>query len=267
MAVSAAPGADPAFAWEALSAELSAWRSAGRTARLFWRDDDAMRPGPALDRLFAVTAAVGAPLMLAVIPAGAGRALADAVAAAPHVSPVQHGWAHVNHGRGSGDKGAWELGLHRGADAVLDDLERGRERCTALFGAAYLPAIVPPWNRIDAALFPALAVRGWRGVSAFGRRGAAHPVAGFTVANAHVDPIRWKEGPRFAGAARTLAKLTDELAARRTGAADGDEAIGLLTHHLALDADGWVFAERLGAVIAAHAAARWVAPADLFAAA
>ena len=256
---------DTALAWDSLAVELAAWQAAGKTARLFWRDDDATRPGPVLDRLFAVTAAADAPLMLAVIPADAVAELGDAVAAAAHVSPVQHGWAHVNHARGSGDKGAWELGLHRGAAAVLADLEQGRARCADLFGAAFLPVVVPPWNRIDAALFPELAARGFRGVSAFGRRSTAQPVAGFAIANTHVDPIRWKDGARFAGTAKTLAKLTDELAARRTGAADDREAIGLVTHHIALDAQGWDFVARLGGVIAAHAAARWIAPADLFA--
>jgi hypothetical protein len=252
-------------AWTGLAAELDAWTAAGRTARLFWRDDDATRAGAALDRLFAVTAAAGAPLLLAVIPARAEDALAQAVAAAGHVRPAVHGWAHVNHARGSGDRGAWELGLHRGADAVLADLGRGGARLAALFGDRALRVIVPPWNRIDERLFAALAESGWCGVSAFGPRAAARPAAGLTVNNAHVDPIRWKDGAAFAGAGKTLALLVGHLAARRTGAADPDEATGLLTHHADLDEAGWKFVERLGAAIRRHPAACWCDPADLFA--
>ena len=253
-----------AAAWSKLTAELDAWAAAGATASLFWRDDDATEPGPALDRLLAVTAAAGAPLMLAVIPAQAEAALADAVAAAGQVRPVQHGWAHVNHAKGSGDEGAWELGLHRGVEAVLADLERGRARLAALFGARSLPVVVPPWNRIDEALFPLLAEAGWRGVSAFGERTTAQPAPGLTVNNAHVDPIRWKGGGRFAGTAKTLAQLVDHLAARRAGSVDSGEATGLLTHHADLDDAGWAFVERLGAAVATHPAACWRDPADIF---
>lgn len=260
------PGSDPEIAWQALASELDAWQAAGLTARLFWRDDDATKPGPALDRLIAVTGASAAPLMLATIPADVDAGLAAVVAAAAHVQPVQHGWAHINHASGSGDKGAWELGLHRGADAVIAELARGRDRLETLFGESFVPAIVPPWNRIDEVLFPMLAAAGWLGVSAFGARDAAHPVAGFTIANAHLDPIRWKEGARFAGTAKTLGILIGHLAAQRAGTADRSEALGFLTHHIDLDEAGWIFAERLGGVIAQHPAARWVAPADLFAA-
>ena len=256
--------ADEAAAWAKLTVEFDAWAAAGQTASLFWRDDDATRPGPALDRLLAVTAAAGAPLMLAVIPARAEGALADAVAAAGQVRPAQHGWAHVNHARGSGDKGAWELGLHRGVEAVLSDLERGRVQLAALFGARFLPVVVPPWNRIDERLYPVLAEAGWRGVSAFGERTAAQPAAGLTVNNAHVDSISWKGGARFAGTAKTLAQLVDHLAARRAGPVDSAEATGLLTHHADLDDVGWAFVERLGVTVGTHPAARWRDPADIF---
>ena len=38
--------ADEAAAWAKLTVEFDAWAAAGRTASLFWRDDDATRPGP-----------------------------------------------------------------------------------------------------------------------------------------------------------------------------------------------------------------------------
>jgi len=260
----ASPGADEEQAWAGLTAELDAWAAAGRTATLFWRDDDATRPGPALDRLLEATAAAGAPLLLAVIPALAQNGLAETVAAAAHVRPAQHGWAHVNHAKGSGDEGAWELGLHRGEAAVIADLTRGRTRMASLFGERFLAVVAAPWNRIDARLFPALAAGGWRGISAWGPRAAGRPVPGLTVNNAHCDPIRWKGGARFAGAGKTLAELIGHLAARRAGSVDAEEGTGLVTHHAVMDAAGWRLASRLGAAVTAHPAARWVDPADLF---
>src|SRR4029450_2060394 len=57
--------------WPDLDAELDAWAKAGRRAPLWWRDDDAARTTPALERLLALHARHGVPLALAVIP---GRA-------------------------------------------------------------------------------------------------------------------------------------------------------------------------------------------------
>jgi hypothetical protein len=246
--------------WAALAAELDAWAAAGRRADLWWRDDDAVAPGPKLERLFDVTAATG--LLLAVIPARAEDALGPAVAAAPDVRVGQHGYAHINHAPKGQGLGAWELGLHRGEAAVLAELDAGRERLAALFGARFLPVVVPPWNRIDAALFAPLAARGYRGVSAFGPRRAGTP--GLVVANAQCDPIRWKEGARFAGATKALGALIGHLEARRTGTADADEPTGFLTHHIDLDADGWAFCRRLAATVEHHPAAFWRDPAELF---
>ena len=42
--------------WADLDAELDRWKAAGRAATLWWRDDDATRPTPALDRLLALQA-------------------------------------------------------------------------------------------------------------------------------------------------------------------------------------------------------------------
>jgi hypothetical protein len=36
--------------WTALDAELAAWDQAGLTLPLWWRDDDAVKPTPALDQ-------------------------------------------------------------------------------------------------------------------------------------------------------------------------------------------------------------------------
>ena len=50
-----------------LTDEFDRWADQGLTATLWWRDDDAIAPTPALDRL--LDAAGPVPLTLAVIPA------------------------------------------------------------------------------------------------------------------------------------------------------------------------------------------------------
>ena len=51
---------------------------------------------------------------------------------------------------------------------------------------------------------------------------------------------------------------------RRTGAADGDEATGLMTHHLVQDNDTWQFVEQFIVRTNAHPAVKWVATNDVF---
>ena len=79
--------------WRDLASELDSWRQARRDATLWWRDDDAVEPTPALERLLSLAADGAAPLALAVIPARASRALADRLAGeGPGVTVLQHGF-------------------------------------------------------------------------------------------------------------------------------------------------------------------------------
>ena len=55
--------------WDALDRELDAWRAAGRRATLWWRDDDACRDSPALQRLLDIARRNDVPVALAAIPA------------------------------------------------------------------------------------------------------------------------------------------------------------------------------------------------------
>ena len=84
-----------------LAHELRAWRSAGRAAQLWWRDDDARQGTPALDRLLALSDRHGAPLALAAIPGPGVREIARAVFGRPQVVVIQHGVDHVNRRDGS----------------------------------------------------------------------------------------------------------------------------------------------------------------------
>ena len=248
--------------WNLLHEELDAWVAAGKQATLWWRDDDAVAPGPRLDKLIELSGSAG--LLLAVIPAHVSDNLATRLATSSHVYVAQHGYTHVNHApRGQG-LGAWELGLHRGEAAVLSDLATGRQQLTRLFNDSFLPVIVPPWNRIAPELLAPIYSCGYRGVSAFGANAGTEAPAGLVIANAHCDPIRWKSGASFAGEKKTILQLVSHLAARRCGDAKLHEHTGYLTHHIDLDSAGWAFSENLASVIDAHPGAQWVSPPDIF---
>jgi len=256
------PTAPPALplpdSWTELRAELDRWVVAGRRARFWWRDDDAVAPTPALDRLLALAARHGRWIALAVIPAGAEPALADRLSDAP-ATVIQHGWAHRSHAP-AGEKTA-ELGDHRPAEAVLAELAAGRERLQALFGGRFRPVLAPPWNRIGPQVRARLGEAGLAVLSGFGARGA---VPGLTQVNTHADPIDWRGGRGFAGINRALAPILRHLADRRSGTADPEEPTGLLTHHLAHDDEGWIFLDGLLSILTRHPATAWPDARSLF---
>jgi hypothetical protein len=222
--------------WHALGEEATRWQESGRTAQLWWRDDDAADSEPALDRLLVLHRATRVPLALAVVPAHATPALADRLAAEPGVDLLQHGYAHLNHAA-PGEKKA-ELGPHRPAMVVLGELGTGWLALERLFGDRALSVMVPPWNRIAPALVPTLPEIGFSGLSTFGPRGRVRPVRGLLQVNTHADLIDWKNGGGFAGEAAVLGALVSALAHARTVTA---EPVGLLSHHLAMDGGAWDF--------------------------
>jgi hypothetical protein len=246
--------------WSDLEGELDLWRQAGQSATLWWRDDDAVRPTPALDRLLAL--AGGLPLALAVIPEPAGEALAQRLADCPCIGVLQHGWRHANHA--PSDEKKAELGPHRPPDAMLGELAAGRRRLAALFGRRSIPVLTPPWNRMTAALVPLLRGAGYAGLSTAGPRRQAAPSPGLIQVNTHADLVAWRSGG-FVGTAAALGLIVGHLAARRTGAADAGEPTGLLTHHLVMDGESETFVARLIALTRAHKAVRWLAASEAFA--
>ncbi|NYZ13048.1 hypothetical protein HL658_10825 [Azospirillum sp. RWY-5-1] len=243
--------------WDALAAELDLWAAAGRPATLWWRDDDATAPGAALDRLLELGARHDVPVALAVIPARAQPALADALRGA---AVLQHGWSHANHAPLGAKK--CELGDDRPVEAVTAELAEGWRRLSALVGPALLPVLVPPWNRIAPAVSAALPGLGFRALSTDREHDAAVP--GLAQVNTHLDPVDWRHGGGFLGTAAALAGAIDHLRARRLGTVP-DRPTGLLTHHLAMDGATWDFVDRLLAVTAGHSAARWLAAPAVFA--
>jgi len=246
--------------WDDLARELDAWAATGRVAELWWRDDDAAAPAPALEQLLAAQRGGGVPLMLAVIPAKATESLVRRLAGEPDVVVVQHGWAHLNHARPGRSKA--ELGPDRPPSFVLGELARGQIRLSGLFGPAWLKVLVPPYNRIAKGVISGLAGAGYEGLSADRPRPAA-TVHGTIQVNVHIDIMDWT-ARAFLGDGPCLDQALAHLAAKRAGRADPEEPTGLLTHHLAHDELAWPFIERFITATKAHPAVRWRHPVDLF---
>ena len=124
--------------------------------------------------------------------------------------------------------------------------------------------LVPPWNRIDAALPPRLPALGFVGLSTWGAREGAEACAGLRQVHTHADPVAWRKGRVFGGVERCANAIADHLRARREGRADPQEPTGVLTHHLVHDEPGWAFLEALVLRLSLRAGLRWIAPAEAF---
>ena len=122
-----------------------------------------------------------------------------------------------------GDTLPWGL---RQVDGRCNNIVAGRDA----FGAAFLAVLVPPWNRVEPALIARLAGFGFCGLSTFGRR-PNDAAAGLPQVNTHLDPVDWRGSRLFIGEAAALERLC--------GALDPEEPIGILSHHLVMDEDGW----------------------------
>lgn len=229
--------------WSALDAELALWQAEGLELPLWWRDDDAVEPTGALDRLSDLSAEVGVPVHLAVIPAHAIETLAERMMPDEQLIPVVHGWAHENHAPASEKKA--EFRAHRPLDQVVRDAQRGMTRLQTLFGANLQPMFVPPWNRINKAVVAELPVLGFRVLSTATPRKAAQAAPGMWQINTHLDPIDWKGTRSLLSPEQLIAQLVQQLQDRREGRADNTEPYGLLTHHLVHDEDIWRFSREV----------------------
>src|SRR5262249_51003356 len=152
----------------------------------------------------------------------------------------------------------------RDSSLALHELREGSGRMEELFGARALPVLVPPWNRIDPALFVRLVDAGVRGVSTYGPRAAKMADGGIVVVNTHVDIVDWHAGRRFLGPERCLQLAISHLRARREGRVDRTEPTGLLTQHLIHAEDAWSFLATFLRRTSRHPAARWMDARGLF---
>lgn len=248
--------------WEKLSNAIKALAEIkGAPVLFWWRDDDAGRDAqdPNLHRLVGLAQTIATPLALAVIPAKAQADL-NWLGETPNLSLLQHGWMHTNHAVTPAKK--IELG-GRSVAAILDDIRQGRAAMKAIFGPASLPVLVPPWNRINAAVIPHLPRLGLQVLSTHGPRGSAWAAPGLIQANTHCDPIRWGTGqPRapFLGEEAAIAPLLRSLTQGEVG--EETEPYGLLTHHQVQDEAVWAFITRFISFIHEEPSAHWVSLAE-----
>ncbi len=252
---SLAPSRRPSI-WAPLEAELAAWADTGRTARFWWRDDDAVAPSAALDRLLALAGRV--PLALAVVPESATDALARRLATTETVVVLQHGIAHINHAPPPAKKA--ELGADRPAASLAAALAEGRRRLETLFGRRFRPILVPPWNRIAEPVASLLPAAGFIGLSTAGSHRSA--VAGLRQVNSHLDPVDWRGSRRCRPVGALVDEASRHLAARRLSGSD--EPVGFLTHHLLDDRATEDFAAALAVLVERHPAATWASVGELW---
>ncbi len=215
----------------AIEAEFDEWFRRG-LAPCFWlRDDDAMQPSRALDRLIEMVRRYDVPLLLAVIPVDATAALAEQIVDEPRVTPCVHGYAHRRHTPDGTPP--LELGGDRPADEILLELARGRERLTGLFGDRLSRILVPPWNRLSNEVasrlhevgFTALSTNSWHD------DGSTLPQL-----NTQIDIIDWgrdRQGHTIEWAAGELLRRLRQARER------GGFPLGILSHHLIHDAQAW----------------------------
>ena len=248
--------------WRELTAELDLWAESGTVASFWWRDDDAIEPTSALDRLLSLSNEKGVPVAVAVIPAAARRELRIKLSS-DGVDVLQHGYAHQSHSKNSEKKA--ELGNDRPMWDVASELAEGRSRMFDIFGdEGWVNVMVPPWNRIDPSIMNLLPGLGYSGLSTFAPRRAAHAPPGLTLVNTHIDLIDWRKTRRYAGDDAILSATISHLAAKRQGRADPEEATGLLTHHLSHDEECWACIQKLINTISDHVSARWQSAKALF---
>jgi hypothetical protein len=234
--------------------ELDAWSAAGRTARFWWRDDDASAPSPQLSRLLGLADDLKVVVALGVVPKHAEPSLARFLAGW-RCCVWQHGWTHKSHKSG-------EFGDGRTLNAMVEDVLTGQHRMDDLFGSdGWQRVFVPPWHLVTLPFKSVLPALGYRGIS------TGEPLTSaldhVVEVAAEIDVMDWRV--RAISTERTLEDaLLARLRKRRADGAQTSRSLGLLTHHLAFDDAAWDAVSRLLRLLRSHEAVAFVKPSTLF---
>jgi hypothetical protein len=240
-----------------LTAHLDWFAERGRKVCFWWRDDDAIEPTHLLDRMLLLANQHEVDIALAVIPKDATQALADRLAAEHHAWILQHGWQHRNFQRKDKGEKAAELGTRRDPDELMPQLVEGKTRLENLFGEKFIPAMVPPWNRIAPEISRRLPGIGLSGLSTF----TWHNFPRTHQVQSHIDILKWKKQVRFIGWESARLRFDLQLTRRRNSTF---EPIGILSHHLAHDEGCFAFLETFLEIAAHHEGAEWPEAKGLF---
>ncbi|HYL89717.1 MAG TPA: hypothetical protein VEU32_13240 [Burkholderiales bacterium] len=245
------------MSWRELDAELDRWRGEGRIADFWWRDDDAAKPCAPLSTLLKLAEHSAVPLALAVVPLQAVPDLFEGLEACV----LMHGTDHKN--RAAVGEKKTEFSAAEPEGGAIARLAAARSRLARAAGKRFLPVLAPPWNRFRQALAARLPEAGLNGLSGYGPRDKAEAGTGVRQVNTHVDIVDWRGTRAFIGEEAALRRALEHLVSRRTGAVDGNEPTGWLTHHARHDAAACEFLERLFERTRARGA-RWIDPVELF---
>lgn len=248
------PEADSA--WDEMRFELDLWASAGREARLWLRDDDAVAPTPALETLLRLTRRFDLSLLLSVIPMRAEHSLAQRVKDDPAVEIAMHGAWHRNYA--AAGRALEETAPDRGRSTIVAELNEARKRLIELFGRSAGRWYVPPWHRISARVAELLPGIGFDALSTFGDK--SHGCTRLIECNIHIDLVDWDAGR--IGRQTSWVALALAKALARARAADF-RPVGILSHHLDHDETAWSVLADLLANTADHPAVRWVRPSSM----
>lgn len=219
-----------------LATEIKILSSTNRSVEIWWRDDDLETPSQQLDNLISTAHNIKLAPMLAVIPARASKQL-EGVLNKCDIKIAIHGFKHHNHEPVKNKKA--EFGSVRTIETQKIDLENAIKQLEQIFGGLFLKCLVPPWNRINDALPHLLPSLGISGLSTFASRKRIPSIPGLTQINTHIDVIDWKRTRKFIGAELMAQELAAQLKNSRAGITDGQEPIGLLSHHLLMSAADW----------------------------
>ena len=241
---------DPQRFRQELTDHLDWFAERDRKVRFWWRDDDAIEPTPALERMLSLANTHKVDLAFAVIPKMATKALAERFADQTHALVLQHGWQHKNFQRKDLGEKAAELGSRRDPDDLMAELKAGHDRLQELFGDKFVKAMVPPWNRIDPEISRRLPGIGLSGLSTF----TWHNFPRAHQLQSHIDILKWKKQVRFIGWESARLRFDLQLTRRRN---TGSEPVGLLTHHLVHDDGCFEFLEIFLEIAAHHEGAEW----------
>jgi len=142
-------------------------RPMGEVPTIFFRADDIAIPSTPCRKMLQIFAEHDTPLGLAVVPAWSTESHVESLlSVAPNKNHLwcwhQHGWSHVNH-TNQGRK--CEFGNDRPRQECADELRRGYETLTSLFGNSFSPLFTPPWNRISDSSIQILQTIGCKAIS------------------------------------------------------------------------------------------------------
>lgn len=224
--------------FETLRSSLGQMESAGRSVKVFVRDDDVDEDEASLRQLLNLFLELEIPINLEIIPG----LLTDAAIATlinyrqlrPDLFELnQHGWLHVNH-ETEGRK--CEFGASRNYEQQLADIQRGQEVLRNAFGEAFSPVFTPPWNRCTEEAHRAMDQLGFTAIS---KLLGKQPLTGygFRELSVTLDIFRWKDGATLKPAEEIIEELTSQLREL--------DMVGIMLHHKVMDDRAFEFVRLL----------------------